>query len=190
MIRLEDASAVTVRNSSRKSSMYQHRLTEPVRQSPQDPIEVEKKRYKTFDGQRNIHGLADFDHFIANLSVESLILSNNLIGEIGLKKLVQGLTQNTTILRLYLSFNPLGSGGAKSMGAALKQNLTLQVLELNSVGLRNRGVELLADGLKGGDSKLEQLSLSHNYLSDKCKSTCVVLCCAVCMRVIMVDAFR
>ncbi len=99
-------------------------------------------------------------------SLQSLVLSHNTLGSVGLAELAPALYRNTSIKVLNLSGNDLNDKeSARLLRDILRSNQTITTLDLSCNRFRKTtgAVECIADGL-GSNSTLLKIDLSSCYL--------------------------
>ncbi|XP_071814892.1 leucine-rich repeat-containing protein 45-like [Apostichopus japonicus] len=113
------------------------------------------------------------DHYYSELK-----LSDCMIGDEGVKLLVQGLLTNVAIRNLDLKGNNLRGSGTEEVGKLLRHNHTLKriCLEWNSLGLDSSSFVSLAEGIAANTS-LQELDLRSNQIHQDSAS---VLAKALC----------
>jgi Ran GTPase-activating protein (RanGAP) involved in mRNA processing and transport len=87
-----------------------------------------------------------------NSSLESLDLSENLIGDDGAKSIAEALKVNYSIGELSLLCNVIEDDGAYEISSALDVNKSLRILNMNENPLSSDGVSSIVDSF--GDSHL------------------------------------
>ncbi|CAF1469652.1 unnamed protein product [Adineta steineri] len=105
-------------------------------------------------------------------SLKGIYLSNNPIGDEGIKHLTRALTSERSTLSL-TSLNignaQIGDEGARYLARMLQVNTSLTNLNLWKNSISDRGVIALAQALiLNSQSKLAHLNLSHNSIGDGC----------------------
>ncbi|XP_072910014.1 NACHT, LRR and PYD domains-containing protein 3-like isoform X2 [Hemitrygon akajei] len=102
-------------------------------------------------------------------SLRALNLSNNNLGDSGMKRLSGALTkvdQNLEELRLWAV--GLTVSCAPDIASMIRKSCSLTVLDLGGNGLGDKGMELLCEGLRNWNSKIEKLQFWKNNLTDLC----------------------
>ncbi|KAF9956626.1 hypothetical protein BGZ72_002637 [Mortierella alpina] len=98
-----------------------------------------------------------------NSTMTTLNLTDNDIGPLGANALAEALKTNSTLTTLNLRGNAIGDDGAKALAAALKINSTMTTLNLTYNGIGPLGANALAEALKT-NSTLTALNLSLNNI--------------------------
>ena len=114
------------------------------------------------DGLRLLLGVL----FRPDMMVNMLLLSNNMIGDVGTEELVSVLQSNTTLTLLELENNNIGIAGAISIRNLLLENTTLTFLNFSGNNIGNEGLKELLSAFKT-NTTLENLSLNENSIDDK-----------------------
>ncbi|XP_078390095.1 NACHT, LRR and PYD domains-containing protein 3-like isoform X2 [Cetorhinus maximus] len=100
---------------------------------------------------------------------QELRLSRNNLGDAGVKLLSAALKNpDCKIQNLELNNNNFPVSCAKYLASALSTNRSLTNLKLGYNNLGDSGVKLLSDALQNPDSKMQELSLNNNALTDSC----------------------
>ncbi|XP_040860990.1 NLR family CARD domain-containing protein 3 isoform X1 [Glycine max] len=108
-------------------------------------------------------GLRAFDGVLqSNITLKTLDLSGNLVGDEGAKCLCDILVNNSSIEKLQLNSADLGDVGAKAIAEMLKKNSSLRVLELNNNMIEYSGFSSLAGALLENNS-IRNIHLNGNY---------------------------
>jgi Ran GTPase-activating protein (RanGAP) involved in mRNA processing and transport len=117
----------------------------------------------TGNGLGNV-GVGDLEPALRNNTVlQQLRLDMNGLGPAGGQTMRSLLQGHSRLIRLQLAGNSLGCQGAKALADALVTNTTLQFLDLNENDLRDEGAQGIADALKRGKNQtLRWLSLACN----------------------------
>ncbi|XP_038656759.1 NACHT, LRR and PYD domains-containing protein 3-like isoform X1 [Scyliorhinus canicula] len=98
-----------------------------------------------------------------------LRLARNNLGDSGMKLLSVALrNQDCKIQKLELNNNALTVSCAEDLASALSINRSLMYLNLGYNNLGDSGIKLLSTALRNPDSKIQELSLSNNSLTDSC----------------------
>lgn len=106
-----------------------------------------------------------------NCSLQSLILSENQISNVGAKAIAALLENNKTLIILILNANLIGDEGAAAIAAALRKNTRLKKLDLAQNEITEVGFEALAAALTENTS-LTTLDLYYNKIDiDKSKTS-------------------
>jgi len=98
--------------------------------------------------------------FLVNLSFE-----DNQIGLDGAHYLSRGLVLNKGLRVLNLNNNSVGSRGATLLCEGINSHPTLESLFLNGNRIENEGAHSLAALLRSGKSKLKELHVAYNNIS-------------------------
>jgi len=93
-----------------------------------------------------------------NTSLKILDLSYNKIGDIGALHLANSLLTNTSLQSLLLGYTRIGDIGAEYLANALSHNTSLKQLYLYFTSIREKGAEILINSL-GHNSSIQQLIL-------------------------------
>jgi Ran GTPase-activating protein (RanGAP) involved in mRNA processing and transport len=93
-------------------------------------------------------------------------LDRNELGPEGIKEVVSGLENNTTLEHLYLNTNDVGDEGAIALSEVLLSNTTLKSLLLDENQIRYKGAAALANLIKTNNT-LQELSLASNFIALK-----------------------
>ena len=109
-----------------------------------------------------------------NTSIRQLDLSNSAITVDGAKRIAASLHSNTSLLNLDVADNRIG---AKALAAALQHNTTLRSLNLTAAAIGNSGATALATALQTNTS-LQKLDLCYNSITaDGVKALAAALQC-------------
>uniref|UniRef100_A0A8C4X0N5 Leucine rich repeat containing 45 n=1 Tax=Eptatretus burgeri TaxID=7764 RepID=A0A8C4X0N5_EPTBU len=94
-----------------------------------------------------------------------MVLANCMLGEEGVKNLLNALCSSTSFTMLDLKGNSLRSEAATAIGKFLRHSTSVKcvLLEWNALGVSLDGVSLLAEGI-GSSSSLVRLDLSNNQI--------------------------
>ena len=92
-------------------------------------------------------------------------LSNNKVGDEGVKALADALSTNHCVELLHLGGNRISDDGVIAIAAVLRVNITLKILSLSNNKVGDQGVKALADALSTNQC-LEGLGLESNRISD------------------------
>nr|AAP92143.1 leucine-rich repeat protein N4C [synthetic construct] len=113
-------------------------------------------------------GLKDLASVLrSNPSLRELTLSNNKLGDAGVRLLLQGLLDpGTRLEKLDLDQTDLTEAGMKDLASVLRSNPSLRELSLSSNKLGDAGVRLLLQGLLDPGTRLEKLDLNQNDLTE------------------------
>ena len=104
--------------------------------------------------------------FAKNISLVTLKLSCNCIGDEGVRNMIPGLKQNRAIRNLDLSWNGIRDDGVAWIAEFLKTNNVIKHLNLGYNELSSKGIKCLAEGLTVNAS-LEVLDLGGNSLHSR-----------------------
>ncbi|GCB67598.1 hypothetical protein scyTo_0015135 [Scyliorhinus torazame] len=103
----------------------------------------------------------------ANQSLTDLELSNNNLGDSGVKILTAALrSSECKVQKLSLSDNTLTDSCAKDLSSALNANWILKDLDLGWNKLGDSGVKFLSEALRNPDCKIRKLHLYENGITD------------------------
>ncbi|KAG0064941.1 hypothetical protein BGZ89_008736 [Linnemannia elongata] len=102
-------------------------------------------------------------NIVANSTLTSLDLRNNLIGDNGAQALAEALKTNSTLTTLKLWSNSIGPDGARALSEALKTNSTLTTLDLLDNSIGDHGAQAFSEALKA-NSTLTILNLKGNSI--------------------------
>lgn len=114
-------------------------------------------------------GILEVSKFLqSSKTLESLNLSGNTSGitPAGWTRLGEALSKNKTLKTLSLDYTDLGNEGLECLVKGLRTNMGLRCLEVESVGLTEKGGELLRDLLKSNTSIREVTAMPGNNISD------------------------
>jgi NLR family CARD domain-containing protein 3 len=105
-----------------------------------------------------------------NQTLETLYLSNNHIGDHGVRLLAETLSnRQNTLKTLVLQQNEITNQGAQYLARMLQANTILLWLYVGENQISDDGVRMLAEAITNGNETLEMLVLSSNkYLTDRC----------------------
>lgn len=99
-----------------------------------------------------------------NTTLKELNLGSCCIRSSGVACLVAGMRGNTTLESLLISNNMVGEGGAEAIKQALADNsLSVRAIDMTVCGLGARETSLIAEGL-GGNTTLVELKLCSNKM--------------------------
>mmetsp|Transcript_37048 Transcript_37048/g.85558 ORF Transcript_37048/g.85558 Transcript_37048/m.85558 type:complete len:425 (+) Transcript_37048:108-1382(+) len=106
-----------------------------------------------------------------NLSLQSLVLMHNKIGEageVGIAILAEALKDNTTLKHLDLRHNALkGAAACKHIGEMLKHNKCLSHLDLSWNELQPAGGQVLLEAIRRDNSTLFDCQLTGCHLAEQ-----------------------
>ncbi|XP_007889513.2 ribonuclease inhibitor-like [Callorhinchus milii] len=104
-----------------------------------------------------------------NYSLMELNLSNNDLGDSGVKRLCEALRNpECKIQSLWLSYNSLTADCTEDLVSALSTNYSLMELNLSNNDLGDSGVKRLCEALRNPECKIQRLWLCDNSLTDGC----------------------
>lgn len=104
--------------------------------------------------------------FRPTMMVNTLVLTNNIIGDVGAEELLTVLQSNSTLTMLALEKNNIGNVGAKSIRDLLLANTTLTDIDLSGNNIGNEGLKELMSAFKT-NTTLKNLFLNENSIDDK-----------------------
>jgi len=107
--------------------------------------------------------------YLSNTALESIDLSNCLLGMLGTKRISTVLKKNKILRELNLSGNQVRTQEAKFIADALKQNEVLKVLNLSNTELDTSGVEQILNVLLDFNKTLEEIDFSGCEVGDRIK---------------------
>nr|DBA19360.1 TPA: hypothetical protein GDO54_015211 [Pyxicephalus adspersus] len=94
-------------------------------------------------------------------AIQKISLSENQLGNRGVKVLGRALMVNSTLCSIDLHGNSIGPSGAKALAEVLKNNQVLQTLDLQNNQIKSEGVQYLAQSLLL-NRKLMALNIQKN----------------------------
>lgn len=94
-------------------------------------------------------------------SIKYWILSNNCIGDEGLKHVAEGLKHDTNASEIYLDGNSITNVGAALIEEVLKENSTLKLLSLGDNYIDDSGTIAISNGIKANKT-LRVLLMERN----------------------------
>uniref|UniRef100_A0A4W3KHM8 Uncharacterized protein n=1 Tax=Callorhinchus milii TaxID=7868 RepID=A0A4W3KHM8_CALMI len=98
-----------------------------------------------------------------NYSLMELNLSNNDLGDSGVKRLCEALRNpECKIQSLWLSYNSLTADCTEDLVSALSTNYSLMELNLSNNDLGDSGVKRLCEALRNPECKIQRLWLCDN----------------------------
>lgn len=100
-----------------------------------------------------------------NMTLESLHLGNNEIGDQGASQLGEALLINTALKEINISDNVIDDIGASAIATSLKKNHTLKVLWLRSNTIGNIGAVAVAEAIKVNKT-LSDIYLNQNKIGN------------------------
>ena len=104
---------------------------------------------------------------MSSFHLKSLELSRNELFEEHMTPLANGLRNNTTLESLILSENPIGDEGVEVLCRhALTRNSSMMLLALGDCEITERGLHFLLQCLRGNFTSLERLYLYANPLDE------------------------
>ncbi|CAF4189268.1 unnamed protein product, partial [Adineta steineri] len=98
-----------------------------------------------------------------NKTLTTLSLCHNQLGDNGVQYLTDGLRHNKTLITINLDKNLIGDQGAKRLADVLRHNTTLTTLSLNENQIEDGGIKRLADALRH-NTTLTMLNLKDNQI--------------------------
>ncbi|XP_006877048.1 PREDICTED: ribonuclease inhibitor [Chrysochloris asiatica] len=102
----------------------------------------------------------------ANLSLTELVLGNNELGDTGVHRVLQGLQgPDGKIRKLSLQNCSLTAAGCTELPRVLRSLPTLRELHLSDNPLGNEGLQLLCEGLRDPQCRLERVQLEFCNLN-------------------------
>jgi hypothetical protein len=102
---------------------------------------------------------------LEKLSLKTLNLSKNKIGDAGAEELSKGIAQNSSLSELNLEDNQIGDHGVNTLAANIAAKPTLTSVNLNGNKIGASGAKAIAEHL--GNSPLPHLNLNKNNLGDE-----------------------
>ena len=121
----------------------------------------------------SLHGVRMTDHFEieiisdclkTNVTLNELILSNNMITDEEVQKLSKAVKANTTLQNLDISYNKITDVGILAIQECLMKNSVLCKLNLSKNYITDIGAKTLADAIQV-NTKLQELHLCKNLIS-------------------------
>ena len=102
-----------------------------------------------------------------NETLKELHLSENMLGDDGVKHLMSGLTKNTALQMLDLRSNDIGEEGARAISEAINQIQSLSNLSLAMNEIGDDGISFLSQSLMNANTLLQELNLSETGSGEK-----------------------
>lgn len=99
--------------------------------------------------------------------VTGIDLSGRRIGNEGVRRLAEALSDNTQVRQLWLRSCQIGDEGAKALASCLEQNMAVVDLYLANNAIGDEGVRAIADALGLSNLTLVTLELNDNRVGDK-----------------------
>jgi hypothetical protein len=104
----------------------------------------------------------------ADLSSDTLRLTDAGINADRAKRISKHLEGNTRVKNLYMSWNGLEDAGCLVLSSLLRKNQCLRLLDLSSNGIHNPGARHLAKAISGNSLLvLKELHLQNNFITDE-----------------------
>lgn len=101
-----------------------------------------------------------------NTTITGLYMGRNSISNVGCKSLAKALVKNSTLGKLLLDGNPIGDEGCRILGEAIAEKATLTSLDLDNTDLSDVSFNVLSDVLKK-NPRLTRLSITSNKFSSQ-----------------------
>lgn len=102
-----------------------------------------------------------------NHNLRELHISKCDIGDFGVERLCDGLTDNYSLVYLDLSCNKITRDGAKTLSALLRKNTPLEILDLGHNRIEDDGAQHISEALAVYNSSLKALVISYNSINGK-----------------------
>lgn len=125
--------------------------------------ELELYKNRLDDGDISTYFIAKALH--GNISLRTLKLFYNDVGDPGAKSIATALKINTSLTTLLLGMNEISDAGAKDLADALKINTSLQILGLYDNSIGDCGAKDLAEALTI-NTTLKEVSLAFNSIGN------------------------
>ncbi|KAL7459946.1 hypothetical protein ACHAWC_011830 [Mediolabrus comicus] len=99
--------------------------------------------------------------------VTGIDLTGRRIGDKGVTRLAEALSDNTQVRQIWLRACQIGDAGAKALASCLEQNMAIVDLYLAKNGIGDEGLSAIADALGLSNLTLVTLELDDNRVGDK-----------------------
>lgn len=99
--------------------------------------------------------------------VTGIDMSGREIGDKGVKRLAEALSDNTQVRQLWLRACQVKDEGAKALASCLEQNMAIVDLYLSKNAIGDKGVAAIADALGLSNQTLVTLELDDNPVGDR-----------------------
>merc|ERR1712038_165616 len=104
-----------------------------------------------------------------NCTLKKLILTGNMICDIGAIEIGNLLKINNVLEVLYLSYNNIGNSGAEHIAIGLENNSALKYLYLSYNNIEGTGIEAIVKAVSEKNKALAKINLKGNAIDQELK---------------------